>query len=618
MTITVDWATRIIHVPKADTTLVQLTPTEIRSLDLNWFRLQLKDLEDNPEGMSFPDTHRHNTAVTVGGVDLARVIEIINNYTITFEDGQWAVNLLGANSNVGDRVNVNQVSVRSANSAGLVTSAAIEFGEYGGGVTIDIASGEPGTIYPIGTGRRPSNNMADALLIANANGFRKFFVRRNLTLVNSDYSNGFIFVGESVRLTNVTIQTLADVTACEFQNMTVSGTLDGNNTLRDCIVGAINYVEGQIVNSTLLDVLLLAGTAVIRVEGCRDGTAGSMLLPVFDCDGGGRDLIITDYDGSLEVRNLALDDNIEIAIARGHVHIDPSVTAGAFVLAGVADVVNLGSPTSLDVSALMSKSTVAGAVLDAAISSHTVSDTVGLTLARNAYAGKIFFDSVLGSPGTAHPVGTFGKPVNNLADLKVLLVTYNINHVHLHSGLTLTTGTVVDFLVFESHPSYLSLLTFEPGVSGVDCIFQDIKVTGILEAPASFTRCYLEGVTGLAGMLDRCMLDGVVTLLPGADLQMTNCRSRYSAPVTLSVGSAKITAIGWVGMLNVTDKADATKQFNLAMDWGSITLDATCTAGVMNIFGQGWLADNSNGATVLTSGMINKDITAQAVWDHTQ
>ena len=166
MAITVDWGTKIINVPRADMTLIQSVPTEIRQLDLNFFRLTLKDLEDNEEGMWADTTHNHNTEVVVGGVTLARVVELINDYTVTFEDGQYAVNLVGANSNVADRVNVNQVSVRSANSAGLVTSQAIEFGEYEGAVTIDTVNGSAGTIYPIGTARSPSNNLADALTIA--------------------------------------------------------------------------------------------------------------------------------------------------------------------------------------------------------------------------------------------------------------------------------------------------------------------------------------------------------------------------------------------------------------------------------------------------------------------
>lgn len=120
MAISIDWKTKVITVPKADLVSVQTVPTEILQLDLNVFRLALKDLEDNNQGITFLDTHSHNPPVSVGGVELARVLEIINGYTVTFEDGQYAVNLTGANSNVGDVVNVNQVSVRSANSAGLV------------------------------------------------------------------------------------------------------------------------------------------------------------------------------------------------------------------------------------------------------------------------------------------------------------------------------------------------------------------------------------------------------------------------------------------------------------------------------------------------------------------
>jgi hypothetical protein len=118
MALSVDWISKIITVPKADMTLVQGSP-EIRALDINAFRLELKDLEDG-EGMPFVDTHSHNPPVSVGGVSLGRVVEIINGYTVTFEDGQYAVNLTGANSNISDVANVNQVSIRAANSAGLV------------------------------------------------------------------------------------------------------------------------------------------------------------------------------------------------------------------------------------------------------------------------------------------------------------------------------------------------------------------------------------------------------------------------------------------------------------------------------------------------------------------
>lgn len=124
MAISIDPLTYVINVPRADMTLLQSSPTEIRELDLNLFRLELKAYEAAEYGIYLLKTHNHNTEVNLGSLTFARVIEILAPYSITFEDGQYAVNLVNANSNVADRTNVNQVSVRSSNSAGLVTSTA--------------------------------------------------------------------------------------------------------------------------------------------------------------------------------------------------------------------------------------------------------------------------------------------------------------------------------------------------------------------------------------------------------------------------------------------------------------------------------------------------------------
>lgn len=126
--ITINWATRVISVPRADLTDLG---GGLYDLDLDVFRLRLKDLEDDEDGMAFPRTHNHNPEVTVSGVTLSRVVEVINGYTVTFEDGQYAVNLKGANSNVSDVTNVNQVSIRSFNTAGLISVGG------GGGLTAE-------------------------------------------------------------------------------------------------------------------------------------------------------------------------------------------------------------------------------------------------------------------------------------------------------------------------------------------------------------------------------------------------------------------------------------------------------------------------------------------------
>ena len=118
---TVAWNTRIVSIAKADPemTLIDAGPPEIYECDVDTLRLALIDLEDD-EGMIEPDTHVHNSEVTVGGVTLARTVEFVNGYTVEFETGQYAVNLAGANTNLSDVAIVNQVSIRSGNTAGLI------------------------------------------------------------------------------------------------------------------------------------------------------------------------------------------------------------------------------------------------------------------------------------------------------------------------------------------------------------------------------------------------------------------------------------------------------------------------------------------------------------------
>lgn len=124
MATTIDWPSGVISVPRADMTLIQSSPFEVRELDLDTFRRDLRALEEGEDGRPFPITHDFEDVDTLSGTTFASKVKIrAGYYSVTFEDGQYAVNLDGANSNVGDVVNLNQVSVRSFNSAGLVQVA---------------------------------------------------------------------------------------------------------------------------------------------------------------------------------------------------------------------------------------------------------------------------------------------------------------------------------------------------------------------------------------------------------------------------------------------------------------------------------------------------------------
>jgi hypothetical protein len=116
--ISIDWATGVISVPQADLTFESGT---LYALDTDQFWADLKTLEASEIGIVFGDTHTRTAAVTIAGVTYAPGLIIIAPYTVTFEDGQYAVRLDGTNNNIFDEgvINRNQVSIIPTNSAGL-------------------------------------------------------------------------------------------------------------------------------------------------------------------------------------------------------------------------------------------------------------------------------------------------------------------------------------------------------------------------------------------------------------------------------------------------------------------------------------------------------------------
>ena len=339
MAISIDWGTLVISVPRADMVLLQTTPTEIRQLSIDAFRLVLNDLQDGVDGMVFPTTHVHNSAINLGGVVIARVIEMINGYTVTFEDGQYAVNLSGANSNIADVTNVNQVSVRSANSAGLQDLSTLLASAYSGQVVFSTL-GQAGTIVPIGTRSTPVNNFDDAITLANDLGIRRIQMATSGTLGTNTIATGKVFAGDNPAVDTLTIRTSAEVTACGFENLTVEGTLDGNNIFKNCTVSDINYVNGLMQECSIVGTIVVDGTAQANIINCWSGTAGVAddQLITIDMGGTGNSLALRNFAGGLKLTNYTGGGAISLDFASGRVIIDATCTGGTIGIRGIAEV----------------------------------------------------------------------------------------------------------------------------------------------------------------------------------------------------------------------------------------------------------------------------------------
>lgn len=140
MAISINHLTYVISIPKSDTVYVDtnaVTGYEIREYDEYALMRELADYLDSEAGIALPPAFEHATQVTISGVVYARSLSFLAPYTITFETGAYQVQLIGGtNNNMLDVLNPNNVSVISANSAGLQTVAT----GGGGGLTTEQAN----------------------------------------------------------------------------------------------------------------------------------------------------------------------------------------------------------------------------------------------------------------------------------------------------------------------------------------------------------------------------------------------------------------------------------------------------------------------------------------------
>jgi hypothetical protein len=382
MAISIHWGTKVIFVPKADLTLIQTSP-EVRELDLNWFRLQLHALQDDEEGIWADDTHNHNTEVTLSGLTYARIVEVINGYTVQFEDGQYTVNCVGANHNISDVKVANQVSLIVNNAAGLITNAAIEFASFNGGVTVDEGSVYSGTLFPVGTAQRPVNNMSDALLIAQTRGFTVFYILGDITLGNSFDFTQFTFIGESMSRTTITVEPSANVNNCEFYECSLTGTLDGNSKVKDCLIYDLNYISGYVELCVLAGEISLDGGADAYFLDCW---AGSRLgnPPTINLGGAGQSLVMQNFNGYVKWENkTGASDQANASLNAGWVYLDSTITAGYITIIGTGLVEDYSTGGTVNVDNVNNPNHIADHIMDEPIAEHQVIGSLGWQLSQN-------------------------------------------------------------------------------------------------------------------------------------------------------------------------------------------------------------------------------------------
>ena len=484
-----------------------------------------------------------------------------------------------------------QIIQANSSSATQTDLEAIQYSSFGGGVNIDVTSPNSGTKYPAGNQEYPVNNIPDAVIIANNNGFTTAFIRTSMTIENVSITD-FKLVGASHVSTTIIIADSAVCDGLTIENANVTGILDGRTHIIDCSVGDITYVNGHIHHCGLYGTIVLNGNEDAVVENCF--TVNQDSPPIIDMGGSGQDLAMPNYSGIVTIINFD-DSNGEIGIglSSGMVIFDNTILNGFGIISGNGLFVdNSGSNFVVNTDGLINRELITKASWD-----------------------TVYYNASSTETGTAFPVGTINHPVNNLTDLKTISEANNIFTIQLQSDIILNSS--VANYIFLGSKSYIVDLNNQ---NIADTRFTFCQITGNYSTPGKFDRCRIFDVTNMCGSFKECIFpdNSAITVSSSFSVILIDCATAMTGPSPLILdlvnGSIDIQVKRYSGGIKLINSADGTNIAGLSILGGQVVLDSSCTAGTTYIGGTAGLSDNSgSGFIVDTSSLANSIVIAETL-----
>lgn len=249
-------------------------------------------------------------------------------------------------------------------------------------------------------------------------------------------------------------------------------------------------------------------------------------------------------------------------------------------------------------------------------SSATLQELAAIQYA--SYNEGVTVDVVNGVAGTVYPIGTPQQPVNNLVDALAILTERGFITLYIIEDITLDNA--YEGLHFVGHSQIHPTIDIDASADVGHCEFSDIIVTGALDGGAYLKNCFIYDLTGLSGIVDRCILGtGTIVLGNNEETHFLDCWSGVvglSTPVIDMGGSGQGLGIrNYNGGIKLINKSGVDK-VSIDMGSGQVLLDSTVTNGEIVIRGLGHLDDQSVGANVNSTHFLEAHAIADHVWEH--
>jgi len=399
----------------------------------------------------------------------------------------------------------------SASSATNQNLATIEYGSYNNEVTIDAIDGDTSANYTVagvtnpGSTQYPVNNLADAITLAEANGFRNIRIRGNLTIGSQDWSDGYTFWGEDHTNTTVTVQDPANINNCSFRYMTLMGVMDNSNHVNDCMVMNLTSFDGMFHDCGFMGTVTLGGSQQTTLESCYSMVAGGS-TPTVNMGGSGSALAVRGYMGGLKLTNRTGTDACSLDITSGQVVVDSTCTAGDIYIRGVGKLTDNSTGTC---NVIADDYLQAGIVMD------------GIT--RATYSGKNgngpTIDAVGGTDSAVYPVGTPSSPCKTLQNLEDIDAQFWFKNVYVENALTIDRDYSVDSHNWIGANPQTTPITLDALSDISNNQFFDAYVVGKSGTNSIFRECIVGNLTNVSGFIYNSTIEGTLTFAGNTSIE---------------------------------------------------------------------------------------------------
>ena len=509
-------------------------------------------------------------------------------------------------SEVGDEVwNRDLTAHTTKGSAGATQQCQL----YDNAVVIDVANGEAGTGWPVGTHRYPSNNLTDTLAIAVARSLDTILVHGPITIGATDTIDGYTFIGHEGWGPKVTFTAGCSANETSFKYMELEGELSVGDTL---LVESCTISNSLINFNGVMNIVNFAQGSEVSVDTWANiiqGSAGGDPANEPELVLNGAAVTVTHYSGNLKVKGKSASNRTTLGLAGGNLIIDSTCIAGTIQLLGhgYLEADNSGPSCTVDQEGFLSRMGVSDQVWDEDLSTHLTKGSASEALQIDR---SVSIDTVLGEAGTAWPIGTHRYPVNNLADALTIAAARNIDELFIHGTLTIGATDNVDGYQFIGHEGWGANIIFTAGCSANDTSWKYLELNGeVLSGNVMLIEsCTVGTLTNFRGVMN------IVAFTQSADITIDGWATILEAQAggdpasepEISVGTALVTISKYTGNLKIMDKTGSNR-ITVGCTGGNIVIDSTCVNGTIQLLGNGHLeADNSGpGCSVDTDGFLS-------------